>query len=59
MHDEDKAIQEIKGLSRNAKNYLSHTLRHGLCHVLSAHVRSADIEKALHTFEAEVVKMGL
>ena len=31
MHDEAAAIEELKGLSENAKMHLSHYTRHVLC----------------------------
>ncbi len=60
MHDSRAAIEEIKGLSPNAHNALSHIIRNGLMLIISAN-RSENkrIEEAVGRMEREMKEMGL
>ena len=57
MHDEAAALEEIKGLSLNARHHLSHVLRNGLCSLLGS--RCVDLERVVMEIEAKIKDMGL
>lgn len=59
MHNEEKAIQEIKALSVNARHHLSHVLRNGLCTILSAALLKEDVEREVIAVEKRIKEMGL
>lgn len=60
MHDEALAIAEIKALSANAKNHLSHVLRNGLMRIMSAGQKSfTDVKCEIKQVEKEIKEMGL
>lgn len=56
MHNESLAIDEIKGLSQNAKMHLNHVLRNRLCCIKNGIIL---IERQLEQCEKEIKEMGL
>ncbi len=59
-HDQAAAITEIKGLSVNARNALSHILRNGLMNLLAANNwKNAKVEAEINRVDKELREIGL
>ena len=63
MHDEDSAINEIRGMTENARMHLSHIMRHHACDVflrLNERRKLLDEQSmGLYNFEKEIERLGL
>lgn len=57
MHDEAEAIKEIKALSRNARDHLSHVLRNGLMNILA--YGGKKVTEEVFKVEQKIKEMGL
>ena len=60
MHDHETAINEIRALSPNAHNALSHILRNGLMNLLAANNwKNAKVEAEIIRVDKELREIGL
>jgi hypothetical protein len=59
IYSEDRAVDEIKRLSGEAKLHLAHIVRNGLCSVLASYRLGLDVEETILEFESEWSGLGL
>jgi hypothetical protein len=59
MTNDFEAQREIQSLSLNARNYLSHILRNGLCIIMAHNGKNKDCSEAIMELEKKIREMGL